>query len=126
MGLLKQICVPLILLLRWIHLRDYHTAWFLAGQVEDDGLKGLSSRCGTRPARPTEVTQWGHSLASEIISGQPIIVHHSEGQTGTPVPVLLRADMAVMEKMESKCCLRCWDSKLIASGQVSICCDTHK
>ncbi len=65
-------------------------------------LKGLSSRRGTWPARPAEVTQWGNSLASEIISGQPIIVHHSEGQTGTPVPVLLRADMAVKKQWDHR------------------------
>lgn len=86
--------------------------------MQDDGLKGLSSRCGTRPARPAEVTQWGNSLASEIISGQPIIVHHSEGQTGTPVPVLLRADMAVKKQMGSKSCLGCRLRQLMWYSQV--------
>lgn len=69
--------------------------------MQDDRLKGLSSRRGARSARPAEVTQWGHSLAGKIVGGQPVIVHHSEGQTGTSVSVLLWADMAVSEEAKA-------------------------
>lgn len=69
------------------------TTGFAAGQVQNDGLDILSCSRGVGSPRPAEVAEWSDSFSSKVVGRQPVIVHHSEGQTGVPVPVLFRTDM---------------------------------
>lgn len=75
-------------------LRATCTAGFTARQMENEGLDILPGRWCIRSPWPAEVTQRSDSLAGEIVGRKPVIVHHSEGQTGKSVSVLLRTDVA--------------------------------
>lgn len=70
------------------------TAGFTARQVEDGGLDALPGWRGVRSPRPAEVAERGHGFTGKVVGGQPVVVHHSEGQAGEPVSVLFRADVA--------------------------------
>lgn len=70
------------------------TAGFTARQMQNDRLDALASRWGVRSPRPAEVAERSDGFSSEVVGGQPIVVHHSKGQTGKPVPVLFRTDVA--------------------------------
>lgn len=74
--------------------RAPRTAGFAAGQVEDDGLDALARGRGAGSPRPAEVAERSHGFPGEVVGGEPVVVHHGEGQAGVPVPVLLRADVA--------------------------------
>lgn len=62
--------------------------------MEDYGLDALAGRRGVGSARPAEVAERGHGLAGKVVGGEPVVVHHSEGQAGEPVSVVLGADVA--------------------------------
>ncbi len=70
------------------------TAGFTARQVENDRLDALAGCWGCRSPRPTEVAERSHGFTGEVVGGKPVIIHHSEGQTGKPVSVLFRTDVA--------------------------------
>lgn len=70
------------------------TAGFTARQVEDDGLDALAGWRGVRSPGPAEVAEGSHGFSGEVVGGEPVVVHHSEGQAGKPVSVLLGTDVA--------------------------------
>lgn len=71
--------------------------------MQDHWLDGLAGSRGVGSSWPAEVTEGGHSLPSKVVGGQPVIVHHSEGQTGKPVSVLFRAHMTIGHRGEKMC-----------------------
>lgn len=88
--------------------RDYstgpvvvRTAGFTARQVQNDGLDTFARRRCIWPPWPAEVTQRGDGFAGEVVGGQPVVVHHSEGQTGVSVSVLFRTHMAARQRSQS-------------------------
>lgn len=73
------------------------TTRFTARQVQDGWLDTLASRRGVRSPRPAEVAERSHGFPSKVVGGEPVVVHHSEGQTGKPMSVLLRTDVAARD-----------------------------
>lgn len=74
-----------------LHVR---TAGLAARQMQDGGLDALAGWRGVGSSRPAEVAERSHGLAGEVVGGEPVVVHDGEGQTGEPVSVLLRTDVA--------------------------------
>lgn len=70
------------------------TTGLTARQVENDGLDAFAGWWGVWSPWPAEVTERSHGFTGKVVSGKPVVVHHSEGQTGKPVSVLFRTDMA--------------------------------
>lgn len=70
------------------------TAGFTARQVEDGWLDTLPCRRRVWSAGPAEVAERSHGFTGEVVGGEPVVVHHSEGQTGESVSVLFRTHMA--------------------------------
>lgn len=73
---------------------ELRTAGFAARQVQDDGLDALSGRGGVGPPRPAEVAERSHSFARKVVGGEPVVVHHREGQAGEAVAVVLGTHVA--------------------------------
>lgn len=78
------------------------TTGFTARQVENDRLDAFAGSWGVRSPRPAEVTERSHGFTGKVVGGKPVVVHHSEGQTGKPVSVLFRTDVAGRHKMQNK------------------------
>lgn len=70
------------------------TAGFVARQVQDDGLNALPGRGGVGSPRPAEVAERRHGFPGEVVGGEPVVVHHGEGQTREPVSVLFGTHVA--------------------------------
>lgn len=66
--------------------------------MEDDRLDALPGWRGVGSAGPAEVAERRHSLAGKVVGGEPVVVHHSEGQAGEPVAVVLGADVAARQQ----------------------------
>lgn len=77
------------------------TTWFTARQVNNRWLDAFAWSWGVWSPWPAEIAERSHSFTGEVIGGKPVIVHHSEGQTGKPVSVLFRTHMAGRQKDSS-------------------------
>lgn len=62
--------------------------------MKDEGLDTLAGRGGVGSPRPAEVAERSHGLTGEVIGGEPVVVHHREGQAGETVAVLFGTDVA--------------------------------
>lgn len=82
----------------WIKPGAICTTWFTARQVENDRRDALAGWWGIWSPWPAEVAERSHGFTGEVVGGKPVIIHYSEGQTGKPVSVLFRTDMAGRHK----------------------------
>lgn len=73
---------------------ELRTAGFAARQVQDDGLDALSGQGRVGPPWPAEVAERSHGFARKVVGGEPVVVHHREGQAGEAVAVVLGTHVA--------------------------------